>query len=355
MWEVKTGTTAVVIGAGPAGLLAARNGDALIIEARRRIGRPPHCTGLVSIDTARRLPREAWSQVYDNMRVCVSLTGPCLDLRVRLVRVHRPLLEDILAAEAEANGAEILRGVHARIEGSTLYACMKGECRRLDAETVIVAEGAAWSLASRLGLAPRGKRLYAYQVRVKLYAGMEGIRSYILGRVVKYAWMVPLDNREALIGAAGLNVSAVHALVSRLVKNVAASRVEVRAGLIPYTPPSRRPCRLIGGRLFCVAGDAAGLTKATSGGGLYAIAALSSLYAEVLKRGVDALPLLEREYRVVRSRLLRHYVLAKLYYDYRLLRPLVSLATRLLDYAVIMEYDGLRVEPIWRVSPFSAR
>ncbi len=346
----------VVVGAGPAGLMVAKESGALIIEARRRIGRPPHCTGLVSIDTARRLPRETWSQVYDNMRVCVGLRGPCIELRVRLVRVHRPLLEDILAAEAEAKGAKIMLGVHARLEGSTLYACAGGECRKLDAEIVIVAEGAVWSLARRLGLAPRGKRLYGFQVRVKLHRRMEEVHAYLLSRMVKYAWIVPLDSREALIGAAGLEASAVHALVARLARSIASiGRADARVGLIPYTLPSGKPCRMISGRLFCVAGDAAGLTKATSGGGLYAITLLSRFYAEVLKRGLEALPRLEREYNKLRLKLARLYVLAKLYYDYGLLRPLVKLAARLLDHAVIMEYDGLRVEPVWRVSPFSAR
>ena len=86
----------IVVGAGPAGLLYSLGSkrDTLVLEARRRVGRPPHCTGLVSASTARLMPRDPIITEFDSIRVFVGRLEA--EVHVKLVWIDRPRLEDTL-------------------------------------------------------------------------------------------------------------------------------------------------------------------------------------------------------------------------------------------------------------------
>lgn len=343
----------LVIGAGPAGLTVAASLEGYnvtIFEARSRPGRPPHCAGLVSLDTARRFPREAITEYYDGLLV-VHGRG-VLEVDTTLVRLDRPRLEDILASGVEQRILYKRRvtslsvdewGVRIRVE--------KGDVHRGD--VVVIAEGAAARLAATLGW--RGSRsVIGVQALAVFSKRLEPDRPIVFLKPVegvKYAWIIPVGyGRRGFVGAVSDKANTAYMHVERILRRLPVSKLEEwRAGLIPYARPVRNPCRRIGRVMVCVAGDAARLVKATSGGGLYAIAETATCIREHLEgRKCET-------WKRISTTLRKLYVIARLYYDTpgsRLLDMLVEHVARI----GLSSYDELRVERVtWRVSRCSAR
>ena len=65
------GSDSLIVGAGPAGLLAAkeiasRGFSVKILEEHNRVGVPSHCAGLISVEGLRRIGVEASSRFVQN-------------------------------------------------------------------------------------------------------------------------------------------------------------------------------------------------------------------------------------------------------------------------------------------------
>ncbi len=106
------GSDALVVGAGPAGLLAAKEiaskgFSVKILEEHNRVGVPSHCSGLISIEGLRRIGVEASEKFVQNEIVCggriYSPDGQCIeirDTRPRAYVVDRAALDQHLAEKA---------------------------------------------------------------------------------------------------------------------------------------------------------------------------------------------------------------------------------------------------------------
>ena len=113
----------VVVGAGPAGLLAARDlaragFTATVLEEHDQIGVPVHCTGVLGVDAFDELalPRETILDTAHAARF-ISADGSALLIdheRVRAAIVDRAAFDRALAAAALSAGAEVLTGSRVR-------------------------------------------------------------------------------------------------------------------------------------------------------------------------------------------------------------------------------------------------
>lgn len=310
-----------IVGGGPAGLLAARLlGDGCTVyEASRRPGHPPHCTGLVSPSTAERIGvGEAVDAVYersvfldDELRVLGYAEG-----RPLAVRLSRPLLEELLASEAEAAGARILLGHRvedARPDGRLRVRGL-GVVRH---EWVVLADGAAAPVSAGLlrGRARcRADGLVGVEVRVVVERRLPSDEFYTIHgyRYAPefFAWIVPVNGgREALIGLASRKpLKGLRELVRRVDRLVGvAGRLGLRSGIVLRGPPVPSP---VAGRCIAV-GDAACTSKPFTGGGLYAVSLLAPRLAEALVggRGVEGYV---EAYRALREELLLQRSLASM-------------------------------------------
>src|SRR5262245_31869897 len=106
----------VVIGAGPAGLIAARQlaergHDAVALEEHSHIGAPSHCTGLLALDAFGELdiPRQTILDVTHAARfVAPDGSSVTVDVdRVRAAIVDRAAFDQALADSSRAAGAEL--------------------------------------------------------------------------------------------------------------------------------------------------------------------------------------------------------------------------------------------------------
>ncbi|MFX0078000.1 MAG: geranylgeranyl reductase family protein [Candidatus Hermodarchaeota archaeon] len=280
----------VVVGAGPAGGLAARqlarNGHTvLILEEHKKVGHPVHCAGLIGINGLHENGVIPKSQVIIR-RVRRSIfhapSGEQLVLdkgEPHAYVLHRDRLDQQIVKEAEVAGATLqleTRVIRCKREqnGMRVTILERQSKRDLYAQFVVNAEGIRARLAQDQGL-PRPKRDYMlpalqYEVTnvslspdaVHLYFNSEFARGF-------FAWIIPLETNHARVGLASAQRQVRQALDKFLIKNqlLSGAKIEKRYGGIVYAggPASRT----IAPR-FVNIGDAAGQTKATTGGGVVA-------------------------------------------------------------------------------------
>ncbi|ALU12662.1 hypothetical protein EYM_06170 [Ignicoccus islandicus DSM 13165] len=266
-----------IVGAGFAGLLTAkrlseRGFKVDLFEEHDEVGVPEHCTGIVS----RRAVELIGSEAKENVEGYVSeyflsnsdfhgiwLKGP-KDFTVKLRRrdLERDLLESSLA-----NGVSFIKKTVFRVDP-------KGKVDERVYERVFVAEGWRAELSKGLGIAHRSRTVYGLNLEVKGRTAYPGTSFIIFDRTLApgfFAWIVMLEGK-AVVGTASEPKKANVMELARKVLEIARERglvegevVKTYGGVILTGPPSLAPCN----SKVCAIGDAAGLNKPLTGGGLY--------------------------------------------------------------------------------------
>jgi digeranylgeranylglycerophospholipid reductase len=294
---------AIVIGAGPAGTvtarrLAERGHDVVVLEEHADIGTPVHCTGLVGADAFAEfdLPRSVVLAEAGTARFwgTAGRSVPLRSDRVNAVVVDRRALDQHLAAQAAAAGAEVRTGIRVetvRVEGGRAVVAGSGLGGELSARMVVLACGAQYRFHRALGLGMPDLFLQSAQVETPFPAGPEIEVQF--GRQVApagFAWMVPLrrDGRDmARIGLMSETKSGEHfaAFLGTL---------SARAGVDPASVPTPRykmlplgPVRRSYADRVVAVGDAAGLVKPTTGGGIYYGMLSGAMAADVIADAFD--------------------------------------------------------------------
>jgi len=286
----------IVVGGGPAGLhaaarLAAAGFRIALLEEHGAIGEPVHCTGIVAAGAFEEfsLSRRAalneltvarfWSPAGRHITYAPG--------RVEAVVVDRRVFDQDLLATAERSGVNVHRGarvtnINVDADGVTVNAT-GGE---LHARACILACGANYALQRQLGLGV--PRLMLHTAQIEAAARTAGDVELHFGSEVApkgFAWVVPVIRGEQI--CARIGVMSDHAAPQYFDRLLA--RVGRRWGLIPESIGRPRQkilplapiARTYADRLLAV-GDAAGLVKATTGGGIYYSLVSAALAADVL-------------------------------------------------------------------------
>ncbi len=275
----------VVVGAGPAGLMAARQlaqqrHDVVVLEEHSLVGVPTHCTGLLGLEAFSELdiPRHTILDTTHAARfVGPDGTSVVVDAdRVNAAIVDRALFDQALAASCTAAGADLRRSARVRtitIKSDRVTVTADGAGGTIDARACILACGANYRFNRQLGLGV--PRAYVQSAQLELaFAGPDQIEVH-LGREVAprgFAWVVPFRRDGQPFQRLGLMADAragshFRTFASDLRQRFSVSDEawpEPRLKILPLGPVSRT----YGPRLLAV-GDAAGLVKPTTGGGIY--------------------------------------------------------------------------------------
>jgi len=308
----------VIVGGGPAGLhagarLAAAGFRTTILEEHRVVGDPVHCTGILaaaafdefSLSRASILNSLTTARFWSPAEKEVVYSGT----RKEAVVVDRRAFDEDLLYTAERSGAGVSRGVRAvsvRIEADSVTVT-QADGNEIRARGCVLASGANYALHRQVGLGMPKYLLHTAQLEVPIRH--TGDVELYFGQTVApkgFGWIVPV--RRGLETCARIGVMCdrdapryFHRLASRLGDRWGFERPlpSPRQKILPLAPIPRT----YGPRLLAI-GDAAGLVKPTTGGGIYYSLLSASLAAETLTEALmcddlsaDRLQCYEQEWR----------------------------------------------------------
>ncbi len=281
-----------IIGAGPSGsyagfLLAKQGHDVTIYEDHAVIGKPIACTGIVT---------KALFDVidYDKSYVINELDG------VDVVspgdeNVHIPLKEYVIcrhkfdnfvADKARSAGAKIeLNHRYVGRECNTLVFKVNGETVRKETDILIGADGPMSRVAATAGIGNKNPFWVGMQATVKAKFDPRAFTVWFRNDIAPgfFAWSVPENETLSRVGVAVTNDKNCAQCFQGLMKMVGGEIVDRQGAPIPiYNPKSI----IEKGNTYLV-GDAAGLVKDTTGGGIITGMLSSKILAESLESGTS--------------------------------------------------------------------
>ncbi len=302
----------VVIGAGPAGSITARRladagHDVVVLEEHEAIGAPVHCTGLLGFDafTEFDLPRDLilgragaarlWGAAGQSVVVHSD--------RVEAAVIDRGRLDLMLGLRARQAGAEVLTGCRAetiRVGPRSVSVTGRGLSDPIEARVCVLACGASYRFHRELGLGLPKVFLQSAQLETP-YPDVPQIEVKFGHAIAPggFAWLVPLRRNDVPYARIGLMANAqsrdrFEAFVSWLSAEagVGAPALKPNFKMLPLGPVPRT----YSDRVVAV-GDAAGLVKPTTGGGIYYGLVSGTLAARVLDNALTRDRLGARELR----------------------------------------------------------
>ena len=288
-----------MVGAGPAGLaaataLAAERLAVLVLEEHDEVGEPVHCTGVLGLDafTEFDLPRDTICTIARTARFhgrhgrSVRIDGGEIAAAV----IDRGRFDRALADRAISAGAVLMRG--ARVQDVAIASRgVTVKIRHADGEhevsgrVCILACGAQYRFNRQLGLGI--PRVYLQTAQLETPFPEVPDVEIDLDRTLAprgFAWIVPFRRGESSMARIGLMATdRIAARFGDYLRAVSARHgavplaVRPRLRLLPLAPVKRT----YADRVLAV-GDAAGLAKPTTGGGIYYSLLSGQLAAEVL-------------------------------------------------------------------------
>jgi digeranylgeranylglycerophospholipid reductase len=289
----------LIVGGGPGGLfmaarLAARGVRTLVCEEHAGVGDPVHCTGVLSAESFSTfdLPECATLNHLTAVRflspggIPVDYTTPAPLATV----IDRPVFDRALADRAMAAGAEIRLGARVtalHTDASGAYATVGGAA--VESRLAVLACGASYKFHRRFGFGL--PTIYLQTAQRELPARRPGDVELHFGQDIApggFAWAVPVLRPEGAFVRIGVMAGRdIRRCYERMLGRVrerwgvndrdAAPRVKIL--------PLGAVGRTYGDRILAI-GDAAGLVKPTTGGGIHYSIVSAALAADV---AVDAL------------------------------------------------------------------
>ena len=275
----------LIVGGGPAGLIAARTlarcgHEVVVLEEHAAIGSPVHCTGILGLDAFEELElaRTPICGIASSARFRAA-TGQSVLVesnRIRAAVVDRAAFDETLAQQALAAGATIETGARVRhldMGERSVLAHLGSADRPVAARACVLACGANYRFNRQLGLGV--PRVFIQSAQIEASFPIQDRIEVYLGRTVApggFAWVVPFMREESSYAKIGLMcetraASWFREFVERVGDESGTDRSswpEPRLKILPLAPVRRT----YGARLLAV-GDAAGLIKPTTGGGIY--------------------------------------------------------------------------------------
>ena len=278
---------ALVIGAGPSGSrtawnLAKAGYSTTIVEEDEIIGEPCQCAGLITPRTFEYLGYER--PVFQEMNGA-RLWGPndsFLDFQAsetKALVIDRPDLDRSIANRAIDAGAEMRAG-HRYLghkkseEGITATVQSKNGKIEIKSRLIVGADGPASRVARDAGLSTKREVLAAFGADVEGYQGRDNHVDLFVGSELAprfFGWGIPTGPNEGRIGMATVLPNRPKNFFRDYFHKGAPSKllggakiINRVSGLIPFG--TRNPSYTDN---VLLTGDAAGMAKPTSGGGIY--------------------------------------------------------------------------------------
>ena len=278
---------ALVIGAGPSGARTAWNlskagYDVSLVEEDEVVGEPCQCAGLI---TPRTFDYLGYSRPILEEMNGARLWGPkdsFLNFQAsetKALVIDRPDLDRSIVEKAVDSGTNLMTGhrylgYHKSEKGITATIQSKEGRKELQARLLVGSDGPASRVARDAGLSSKREVLAAFGADVEGYSGIENHVDLFVGSELAprfFGWGIPTGSNTGRIGLATVLPNRpknffrdyfYKGAPSKLLGN--AKIINRVSGLIPFgiRNPSYNDNVIL-------TGDAAGMAKPTSGGGIY--------------------------------------------------------------------------------------
>jgi geranylgeranyl reductase family protein len=280
-----------IVGAGPSGsyaamLLAQQGHDVTLYEDHAVIGKPIACTGIV---TKALFDLIEYSKDYMvNELDAVDVVGPNgAKVRIPLHEyvICRHKFDNYVANKAQAAGAKIeLNHRYVGREGNTLLFRVNGAVVKKETDILIGADGPLSKVAQSTGIGNNNPFWVGMQATIKSTFDPKVFTTWF-GDIAPgfFAWSVPESATHARVGVAVTKDKNAAQCFQSLMKMVGGEITDRQGAPIPiYNPKSV----IEKGNTFLV-GDAAGLVKDTTGGGIITGMLSSKILAESIATGTS--------------------------------------------------------------------
>jgi geranylgeranyl reductase family protein len=285
----------VVIGGGPAGLhaaarLAAEGLGVELVEEHDAVGEPVHCTGVLAREAFERfgVPRGTILNELTTVRFHPP-SGRVVEYspaEIEAVVIDRVGFDRQLARQAAASGVNFRTSRITKVDVDSTGVTVAGGDVTIRARACVLACGASYALHRRLELGR--PRVVLQSAQAELPAERLGHVEVHFGSAAApggFAWAVPVQRRDRQTVRVGVMcTSDARGYFRRMVESVtprwgvlAADTCVPRHKVLPLGPVARTTRD----RVIAV-GDAAGLVKPTTGGGIYYSLLSAGLAAETL-------------------------------------------------------------------------
>lgn len=277
-------TDVLVVGAGPAGLIAGREAarrgvNVIILEEDEGVGNPCHCAGLLSVQGLKEIGIEPSREFVQNEvsgAIFHSPSGITFEVRGRKKMayvVDRASLDKVLARQAVTAGADLRLGFKAEmflVEKGVVSGVIGENKETIRAKVVIDAEGSSCGLLRRTKFErpSPGGFLPAVQLEIADVKTDKDLVEIFVGSKVApkfFLWMIPTGDDSARVGLACKDRNGYESLQKFVERRLGKHRITaIRAGFVITSGTSART--YYDGVI--IVGDAAGQTKPTTGGGV---------------------------------------------------------------------------------------
>ncbi len=262
----------VVVGGGPVGATAARLSaeaglSTLLIEEHAASGHPVQCAGLLSSSAFAECEVTDRS-VLNAVQGARIVSGKGSELlfdagKTKAYVVDRAALDREMVQAAATAGADIRMKCYADWKKPGLITTRgAGGREEIFHRICIAADGPRSGIARSAGLSRPRYLLGGIQADIILRRDPCFVELHPDASPDFFGWVIPISGTRARVGLCGLK--DIPARFSAFIRNYSDTSVHCVTGAIPLGPPEKT----YSDRLM-VCGDAAGLPKPTSGGGVY--------------------------------------------------------------------------------------
>lgn len=286
----------IVVGAGPVGSYTARRLteeglEVALLEEDEEVGKDVICTGIIGKESFDEFDLPKIAVISNIKSVCFfSPSHFAIDYTPSFILAHvvdRGLFDQEILRGAVEAGVDVRLGkrvvdVKINKDFGEVQTEEERSLEKIRGRVIVLATGVSCKLHKQVGLSVPPAFLQGTQVETKVKDG--GNTEIYFGRHIapaSFAWVVPLGNSQARVGALTRNrgVSYLKDFLRETLKDRVEETPEVMLKPIAHGPISRSA----NDRVLAV-GEAAGQVKTTTGGGIIYGLICSEIATQVLKK-----------------------------------------------------------------------
>ena len=291
----------VVIGIGPAGAmtllrLAELGISAIGIDSRSEIA-DKLCTGIIGWECSQKFPPDP--QIIHSASNCATVVSPAgMKMKVTSSNPQALVLDRVSYIQSFATKAQML-GAKILLENTVVSVSIKDNGVEVQTDRgesffskiIVVATGFYSPILESLGIVNqtfRDDHMVASQATVKI-KDLKEIQVFLGEQIVpgSFAWLVPTSEETALVGM--FTKFRLQGHMTHLIKELSNDGIidSVIKSQSQWGIPGRPLDQTFSDRLLVV-GDAAGLVKPTTGGGIYYSFLSGEIAAEVIRNAIQS-------------------------------------------------------------------